>query len=300
MTVAKQDTKSEPALVETNEDATQQWTRVITPSRGLLSIPLKEIWAYRDLLFLLVYRDFVAMYKQTILGPLWFIIQPILTALVFTLVFGNIAKISTDGIPQIVFYLAGVTCWAYFAETLTKTSETFTTNATIFGKVYFPRLIVPLSIVISNLLKFAIQLAIFIAIAAWYWSSGAAVNPNAAMLMLPLIIATMGILGLGLGMIISSLTTKYRDLRFLLQFAVQLLMFATPVIYPLSAIPADYRWIISANPVTPLIETFRYGFLGAGNFDPFHFAYAVVVSIGVLAIAIVIFNQIEKNFMDTV
>lgn len=286
--------------VKPGKDDEQSWTRVIKPERGFFAIPVREIWAYRDLLMLLVYRDFVAMYKQTVLGPLWFVIQPVLTALVFTLVFGQIARIQTDGLPQIVFYLAGVTCWTYFADTLTKTSETFTMNANLFGKVYFPRIIVPLSIVVSNLLKLGVQLGIFIAIAGWYLWSGASIAPNAIALLLPVVVGTMGILGLGLGMIISSLTTKYRDLRFLLVFGVQLMMYATPVIYPLSAIPEEYRWIIAANPITPLVETFRYGFLGAGSFDPMHLAYGVTVAFSLLAVAMVIFNQIERNFMDTV
>lgn len=278
----------------------QLWTRIITPHRGALEVPLAELWAYRDLLLLLVYRDFVAMYKQTILGPLWFVIQPVLTALVFTLVFGNIARISTDGLPQLLFYLAGLTCWTYFADTLTKTSETFASNAALFGKVYFPRMIVPLSIVVSNLLKLGVQMAIFLAFVAWFWWTDAPVKPNAAALLLPVIVLTMGVLGLGLGMIVSSLTTKYRDLRFLLAFGVQLMMYATPVIYPLSVIPKDYRAIILANPVTPLVECFRYGFLGAGTFAPLDLAYSIAASVAVLALAIVIFNQIERSFMDTV
>jgi lipopolysaccharide transport system permease protein len=278
----------------------QSWTRVVSPTRSLLSVPVREIWAYRDLLILLVYRDFVSMYKQTILGPLWFVIQPVLTAAVFTLVFGNIAKISTDGMPQIIFYLAGVTVWSHFSETLTRTSETFTDNAVIFGKVYFPRLIVPMSIVISNLMKFTIRLGLFLLVAGWYWWSGDAVKPNAVALLLPVIVATMGVLGLGLGMIISSMTTKYRDLRFLIVFGVQLMMYATPIIYPLSTLPEKYRWIVAANPVTPLVEAFRYGFLGAGSFDPLHLAYGVACACGILVLAALIFNQIEKNFMDTV
>ena len=278
----------------------QQWTNVVTPQRALFSLPLSELWKYRDLLMLLVYRDFVAMYKQTILGPLWFIIQPLLTSLVFTFIFGNIARISTDGLPQIVFYFAGITCWTYFAETLTKTSETFRSNAHIFGKVYFPRMIVPLSIVVSNLMKFAIQFAIFLGIAGYFWWSGARVAPNATALLLPVIVAIMGFLGLGLGMIVSSMTTKYRDLRFLVAFGVQLLMYATPVIYPLSSLPGQYRWIIAANPMTPLVECFRYGFLGAGTFEPLLLMYSTLTSIFVLVLATVIFNQIEKNFMDTV
>ncbi|HFE39256.1 MAG TPA: ABC transporter permease, partial [Gammaproteobacteria bacterium] len=202
----------------------QQWTMEIKPVRRALDIPFAEIWSYRDLMFLLVRRDFVAMYKQTILGPLWFVIQPILTTIVFTLIFGKIANISTDGLPHMLFYLAGITCWAYFSESLTKTSETFTQNANIFGKVYFPRVIVPLSIIISNLIKLAIQFLLFLAFVVYYWNSGSSVQPNMAVLMLPILIILMGGIGLSLGMIISSLTTKYRDLKFLLTFAVQLLM----------------------------------------------------------------------------
>jgi lipopolysaccharide transport system permease protein len=293
--ISGEDSPSRPTSGET-----QRWTRIVTAKRSALSIPIGELWSYRDLLLLLVYRDFVAMYKQTILGPLWFVIQPVLTAIVFTVVFGNIAKIPTDGLPQLLFYLAGLTCWNYFSETLTKTSETFTTNAAVFGKVYFPRMIVPLSIVISNLLKFVVQLAIFLAFAGWFWWMGVPVRPNVSLLLLPLVILTMGILGLGLGMIISALTTKYRDLRFLLAFGVQLMMYATPIIYPLSAIPERYRVLVSLNPITPLIECFRYGFLGAGTFDLPHLLYALVASCIILAVAMIVFNQIENTFMDTV
>ncbi|MEO5364942.1 MAG: ABC transporter permease [Magnetococcus sp. WYHC-3] len=276
------------------------WDLVIRPQRGLLAIPLAEIWRYRDLLLLLVRRDFVALYKQTILGPLWFLIQPLLTTLMFSLVFGRIAGLSTDGLPRLLFYLAGVTAWGYFAETLTKTSETFVQNANVFGKVYFPRMIVPLSVVVSNLLKFAIQFLLFVGFLLWYLSQGAAVHPQPTLLLLPVLILLMGGLGLGLGMIISALTTKYRDLRFLLGFAVQLLMFATPVIYPLSTLTAEYRWLLLANPVTPIIETFRHGFLGRGDFHWVHLGYSAVFMVVTLALALVIFNQVEKNFMDTV
>jgi len=259
-----------------------------------------EIWSYRDLLLLLVRRDFVALYKQTILGPLWFLIQPVLTTLMFTFVFGRIANISTDGLPHMLFYLAGVTCWAYFAETLTKTSETFTTNANLFGKVYFPRVIVPLSIVISNLIKFAVQFLMFLGFVAVYWLRGAEITLTSAAMLLPFLILLMGGIGLGLGMIISAMTTKYRDLRFLLAFAVQLLMFATPVIYPVSTLPEKYRIFILANPITPIIETFRYGFLGRGSFEPANLLYSLGFMIVVLFLATIVFNQVEKNFMDTV
>lgn len=283
-----------------NAGGMQRWTRIIGPRRGLLAIPVAEIWEYRDLLLLLVRRDFVAMYKQTILGPLWFVIQPVLTTLVFTVVFGNIANISTDGLPHVVFYLAGVTCWTYFSETLTKTSETFSTNASIFGKVYFPRMIVPLSIVVSTVIKFGVQFSIFLVFMIWFWATGAAVQPNSAAFLLPLLILLMAMHGLGLGMVISSMTTKYRDLRFLLTFAIQLLMYATPVIYPASVLPEKYSIFINANPITPIVETFRYGFLGRGEFDLWHLGYSFAFATIVLVIASVVFNQVEKNFMDTV
>jgi lipopolysaccharide transport system permease protein len=289
-----------PAPHPTEPQIDGEWTRVITPHRSLLSVPLREIWAYRDLLGLLVRRDFVALYKQTILGPLWFVIQPLLTTVVFTLVFGNIAKISTDGAPHIAFYLAGITLWTYFADSLTKTAETFTTNANIFGKVYFPRAIVPLSIVVSNLIKFAIQFAIFLAAVGWYWASGAQVHPNAAVLLLPLLLLVMGMLGLGGGLLISALTTKYRDLRFLLTFAVQLLMYGTPIIYPASALPAKYALLINANPITPIAEAFRYGFLGSGSLNAGQLAYSAIAATAVLAVGLVVFNQVEQTFMDTV
>lgn len=278
----------------------QNWTMIIRPARGAMEIPLKEIWAYRDLLFLLVRRDFVSMYKQTILGPLWFVIQPVMITIVFTVVFGNIANISTDGLPQVVFYLAGVTCWGYFSDSLSKTSETFTQNSNIFGKVYFPRVIVPLSIIVSNLLKFFVQFILFSAFVLYFWLSGSGISPNSAVILLPVLIILMGGIGLGMGMIFSSLTTKYRDLRFLLTFGIQLLMYATPVIYPLSTLPEKYRIFILANPITPIIETFRYAFLGKGSFDIFHLLYSFVFMVIVLFIAMIIFNQVEKNFMDTV
>lgn len=276
------------------------WTRVIGPERPLLSIPVREIWQYRDLLLLLVRRDFVALYKQTILGPIWFILQPLMMTIVFTIVFGNIAQISTDGLPQMLFYLAGVTMWTYFQDSLMKTSETFTLNANIFGKVYFPRIIVPLSVVVSGLLKFAVQFCIFLCFVVYFTITMPGVSQNSAVLLLPILLILMGVLGLSLGMIISAMTTKYRDLRFLMTFGVQLLMYATPVIYPVSTIPEAYRPYILANPMTPIVETFRYAFTGAGTFDWAHLGYTGIVAAALLALAMVIFNQVEKNFMDTV
>jgi len=278
----------------------QSWTMVIRPERKLWEIPFKEIWDYRDLLVLLVRRDFVSMYKQTVLGPLWFVIQPVLTTLVFTLVFGKIANLSTDGLPQVLFYLAGVTCWTYFSESLTKTSETFIQNANVFGKVYFPRIIVPLAIIVSNLLKLAVQMLLFAGFLAYFWLNDADIAINSVALLFPLLVILMGGIGLGMGMIISAMTTKYRDLRFLLTFAVQLFMYATPIIYPVSTLPEKYKVFILANPITPIIETFRYGFLGKGNFDPSQLLYSFGVMVVILLFATIIFNQVEKNFMDTV
>ncbi len=281
-------------------DSDEGWSLEIGARDGLLSIPFAEIWRYRDLLLLLVYRDFVSLYKQTILGPLWFLIQPILTTIVFTVVFGQIAGISTDGVPQVLFYLSGITCWSYFSECLTKTSETFTMNANIFGKVYFPRVIIPLSIVVSNLLRFGVQFLLFLGFCLWFAARGTTLQINWVACLFPLLVLLMGVLSLGLGMIISSLTTKYRDLRFLLQFAVQLLMYATPVIYPVSALPQQYRSWILANPLTAIVETFRFGFLGAGEFEPLQLAYSAVVAISLLCVGVVVFNRVEKTFMDTV
>ena len=300
MATISESTNQNHSADSVHDPAENDWDLVIRPQSSLFAIPFREIWRYRDLLLLLVRRDFVALYKQTILGPLWFIIQPVLTTLVFTLVFGNIAGISTDGLPKILFYLSGVTCWGYFAETLTKTSETFTANANIFGKVYFPRVIIPLSVVVSNLLKFGVQLVLFLCFAGWFMFQGNKIGPTSAVLLFPLLVLLMAVHGLGLGMIISSLTTKYRDLRFLLTFAVQLLMYATPVIYPSSALPQKYAWLINANPMTPVIEAFRYAFLGTGQFSIPHLGYSAAFALIVLGIGTVIFNQVEKTFMDTV
>lgn len=251
------------------------------------------------MLYLFVKRDFVAFYKQTILGPLWFIIQPVLTTLMFTLIFGRIAGLSTDGLPQILFYLAGVTVWGYFSECLTKTSTTFTDNAQLFGKVYFPRVIAPLAIIVSNLLRFGVQFGMFVAFLLYYWLKGD-VQPTWAIILLPLLIGLMAAISLGLGLIFSALTTKYRDLRFLLQFGVQLFMYATPVIYPVSTIPASYRWLIELNPLTPIVEAFRYAFLGTGWLSLDGMTYSILFAVGILALGVIIFNRVETTFMDTV
>jgi lipopolysaccharide transport system permease protein len=276
----------------------QTWE--IAPKSSLLDLKLKETWDYRDLLVLLVKRDFISFYKQTILGPLWFFIQPIFTTIIFTFIFGNLAGISTDGLPQPLFYMAGITAWNYFAECLTKTSTVFKDNANIFGKVYFPRLIMPFSIVLSNLVKFGVQFILFVLMLFYYKSTGAAFSPNSYMLLFPLLILLMAALGLSLGMIISAMTTKYRDLAFLVTFGVQLLMYATTVIYPLSAAPEKYRFLIALNPMTGIIETFRYGFLGNGSFSWETLGYTSGVTLVLLLVGIVIFNKVEKNFVDTV
>lgn len=280
---------------------TEQWDTIIKPSSSLFEIDVRELWRYRDLIIMFTKRDIVANYKQTILGPIWFFIQPLLTTITFVVIFGNIAKISTDGLPQVLFYLAGITCWNYFSECLTRTANTFRENANIFGKVYFPRLVVPLSIVISNLIKFAIQLLLFLVIWLYFLLfTESQIHITEAILLLPLLVFLMAGLGLGFGIIFSSLTTKYKDLVFLLTFGVQLAMYATPVIYPLSTISDKYKPYIMANPVTAIVETFRYGFLGTGTFSWQMIVYSLMCTLVILMVGVVIFNKVEKTFMDTV
>lgn len=276
------------------------WDLVIRPKRGWLELHLGDLWRYRDLIGLFVVRDFVAYYKQTVLGPLWYIIQPLLTTAMFVVVFGQIAKLPTDGLPQPLFYLCGVTAWAYFADCLTKTSGTFITNASIFGKVYFPRLAVPLSLVISGLIRFAIQLGFFLAVLGYYIFSGGSVRPTGGLLLLPALILIMAGLGLGCGIIISALTTKYRDLQHLVAFGVQLAMYATPIVYPLSIVRGKFRVLVLLNPMTPVVETFRFAFLGSGTFAWQHLAYSGGITLFILAAGIILFNHVEKSFMDTV
>jgi lipopolysaccharide transport system permease protein len=277
----------------------QQWTEIIEPRSSLWKLNLKELFEYRDLLWLWVRRDFSATYKQTALGPLWFFIQPLLTTIMFVIVFGRFAKLSTDGLPQILFYLAGITIWNYFAECLTRTASVFKDNANIFGKVYFPRLIIPVSIVCSNLAKFAIQLLLFLVVFVYYWFQGK-VQPNFYIVLLPMLLAIMAGFALGAGMLISALTTRYRDLMFLLSFGVQLLMYATPVIYPLSALEGKYKVIASLNPIAPVVETFRFSFLGSGTFSWGGLLYSAVAMAIVLVLGTLVFNKVEKTFMDTV
>ena len=280
---------------------TDKWTEVISPKRSLLDVNLKEIWRYRDLITLFVRRDFVSQYKQTILGPIWLFIQPLFTTLTFFFVFNQIAKIPTDNIDPILFYLSGITLWNYFSDCFNKTSNTFVANAGIFGKVYFPRLATPISIVISNLIKLGIQVLLFLAIMVYQIvTKDIQVNVNMHILILPYLIILMAVMGLGLGIIFSALTTKYRDLSFLLTFGIQLLMYATPIIYPLSYTGGKLHTIISMNPLTPIMESFRYAFFSIGSFDWSGLAYTSIFSFGVLFLGIIIFNQVEKSFMDTV
>ena len=276
---------------------------IIKPSSSLLELNLKEIWKYKDLLFLFVRRDFVSVYKHTVLGPLWFIIQPIFTTLIFTVVFGQLASIPTDGLPQVLFYMCGITCWNYFAECVTKTSNTFVTNSVIFGKVYFPRLILPISIIITNLLKFGIQFFLFLGILFYYLYSGSNIEPNLYILTLPLLLFIMAVLGLGFGIFVSSLTTKYRDFQFLISFGIQLFMYATPIVYPLSLAKeklGTYSWIATANPMTSIIETMKFAFLGEGLFSWYNLAYSLTFSLVLLFLGVIVFNRVEKTFMDTV
>jgi len=283
-----------------HEIADKEWDLVIEGSFSLFDLKFKDIWRYRDLLIMFVKRDFVSFYKQTILGPLWFFIQPLFTTIIYTFVFGSLAAISTDGLPQPLFYLAGITAWNYFADCLTKTSTVFKDNSNIFGKVYFPRLILPLSIVASNLVRFVVQMLLFLGMLGYYYLKGAAFTPTWALLMFPVLVLMMALLGLGLGLIVTAMTTKYRDLAFLVTFGVQLLMYTTTVIYPLSAAPVKYRHIIELNPMTGIIEAFRYSFLGKGVFTPFSLGYSAIFTIVVLFLGIIIFNKTEKTFVDTV
>lgn len=284
-----------------NKENIALWTEVIEPKRSLLDVNFKEIWHYRDLILLFVRRDFVSQYKQTILGPIWIFIQPLFTTVTFLFVFNKIAKISTDGINPTLFYLSGITMWNYFADCLTKTSNTFLANAGIFGKVYFPRLVTPISIVISSLIKLGIQFALFIAAYVFFYlANEQPISINSTLLLLPFYVLTLAILGFGLGVLLSSLTTKYRDLSYLLTFGVQLLMYATPVIYPLSSTSGKLHSLLLLNPMTSVIENFKYSVFSHGEFWIEGFMYSLTFSIVTAIIGIVVFNQVEKTFMDTV
>ncbi|PRY15778.1 lipopolysaccharide transport system permease protein [Pontibacter ummariensis] len=282
-------------------EAEEKWDLVIEPKSGLFDLRLKEVWNYRDLLVLFVKRDFKAQYKQTILGPLWHFIQPIFTTVVFLVVFSNIANIPTDGIPPILFYLSGITIWNYFASCLNGTSNTFVANAGIFGKVYFPRMILPLATVLSNLVKFSIQFLLLLSLLIYFSIQGVSINIGWSLLVLPLLLVVLAGLGLGLGIIISSLTTKYRDFSVLIGFGVQLLMYATPVVYPLSfLVEKSYRWFIVWNPLTPLVEAFRYALFGQGTVSASSILYSFGFMLVILLVGLIIFHKVERSFMDTV
>jgi lipopolysaccharide transport system permease protein len=287
----------------TNQES-QNWDLVIKGQTSLFDINFADLWRYRDLLLLFVKRDFVSFYKQTVLGPLWFFIQPIFTTLVFVFVFGNLAGISTDGLPQYLFYLTGITSWNYFSDCLTKTSTVFRDNANLFGKVYFPRLIMPLSIVVSNLVRFGVQLLLLILMMIYftfYPVKGTSFQTGYAILLFPFLVVLMALLGLGIGLIITAMTTKYRDLTFLVTFGVQLLMYATPIIYPLSYVrEKGYGAIVDLNPMSGIIEATRYVFLGKGEFTSYSIGYSVVMTVIILFLGILVYNKTEKNFVDTI
>lgn len=281
------------------ENKNTEWTNVISSEHSLFKLNLKEVWDYRDLVYMFVKRDFVSSFKQTILGPLWFFINPIFTTVVYLIVFGNIANLSTDGAPKILFYLAGVTLWNYFSSSLGGTSNVFVGNAGIFGKVYFPRLVMPITIVISNLMRFGVQFLLFLVVFFYYWYKGE-VTPNWWVLFTPIFILMMSLFALGVGMIFSSLTTKYRDLSMLLTFGISLYMYATPVIYPTSMLSAKIQPYAKYNPLTGIFEGFKYAWMGVGEFHPIMLVYSSVIILILLAIGTVIFNKVEKGFMDTV
>ncbi len=278
----------------------EDWDRVITPGRKLIELNIGEILSSKDLISMLVRRDIVTVYKQTILGPIWYVVQPVLTSLIFIVVFGNIAGISTDGLPKILFYFSGIVIWNYFSESLKTTSKTFKENEEIFGKVYFPRIIVPISKIISGLIKFGIQFVLFLVIYLYFWWNGFQSTVDTTILLFPVLLLVMAILGLGLGLILSSLTAKYRDLTFLIDFGVQLLMYATPIIYPISSVGDSYSGIIQLNPITPIVEAFRYILLGQGNLDIMYLLYSIIFALFTLTIGAIIFSRSEKTFIDTI
>lgn len=290
-------------LESVSSDNNKSWDIVIKPQSSLFDLKLKDVWHYRDLFWLLVRRDFVSFYKQTVLGPLWFFIQPIFTTVTYTFIFGRLANINTDGISKPLFFMAGIIWWNYFAECLNKTSTVFKDNANIFGKVYFPRLIMPLSIVFSSLIRFGVQIFMFFIMMAYYGVKHEPFSMNMYAFLFPLLILLMALLGLGLGMIVSALTTTYRDLIFLITFGVQLLMYATTVVYPLTEVASKYPKfysVIASNPMTPILETFRYGFLGAGSFSWHSLGVCALTTTVITILGIIIFNKVERTFVDTV
>jgi len=285
--------------MNTETDSQNHWDSVIRSQTSLFDLRLSELWDYRDLLVLFVRRDFVTVYKQTILGPLWFFIQPLLTTITFTIIFGNIAQLSTDGAPKVVFYMAGITLWNYFSTCLTSVSGVFNANAGIFGKVYFPRLIMPLTIVISNLMKFGVQFLLFISFVIYFATQGQ-IQPNIWIALTPFIIVLMALISMGIGLILSAMTTKYKDLNQLISFGVQLFMYATPVIYPSSSVPAGYEWVIQWNPLVGLFDYMRFAYLGIGQFSATALIYPTVFALTILTLGVLVFNKVQKTFMDTV
>ncbi|AZA53054.1 ABC transporter permease [Chryseobacterium sp. G0201] len=277
----------------------QKWTETIEANHTLFDLKLKEVWRYKDLIYMFVKRDFISSFKQTILGPIWFFINPIFTTITYLIVFGKLANLPTDGAPPLLFYLAGVTLWNYFSGALIGTSNTFSGNAAIFGKVYFPRLVTPISIVISNLMRLGVQFLLFILVWAYYFSKGE-IQPNIWILATPFLVVLMAIFALGVGMIFSSLTTKYKDLVMLLGFGISLYMYATPVIYPVSSLPGYFKKLAYYNPLTGIFECFKYGWLGVGDFSPVMLGISTIIIFALLAIGVVVFNKVEKTFMDTV
>lgn len=278
----------------------EKWDLIIEPQRGLLDFRLRELYQYRDLLGLLIRRDFVALYKQTIMGPLWFMIQPIMMTLVYMFVFGNIAQLGTDGIPQPLFYFSGTILWTYFSHCLTKCANTFNSNAQLFGKIYFPRLAVPISYAVTETITVLIQFALLLVFYFYYMSVGHSFNPNAWLLLVPVLIVQLGALAIGIGIIISSLTTKYRDLKQLLAFGMQLWMYATPIIYPMSRVPEQWMWVYQINPVAPVIEMFRFAFLGSGNFPLFNWGVSLVLTLLIFLLGVIVFNRNERTFIDVI
>jgi len=287
-------------ILTSNQKLLMEYTTIIKPKNKLYEIDFKEIWQYRDLLVMFVKREIITQYKQTILGPAWFFIQPILNTVIFMVIFGGIAKIPTDGLPQALFYLLGIVSWNYFSDCLNKTSNTFNVNQAIFGKVYFPRLIVPLATVISNLVRMGIQFVLFVVVYMYFYFSGVSIAPNIYILLIPVLILMLAGLSLGFGIIISSMTTKYRDLTILFTFVVQLWQYATPIIYPLSMIPEKYRWFVLANPVTAIVETFKFATMGVGSFSWLQLGYSFGFMILILGIGVLVFNKVQRSFMDTV
>lgn len=280
---------------------TSSYEHIINPRKKLLDLDLKGLWQYRDLYVMYIKRDIVTYYKQTIFGPLWYVIQPILTTVMYMFVFGGLAKIPTDGIPQPLFYMAGITLWNYFSQTFTACSNVFANNASVFGKVYFPRLVVPLASCSSNLIRLVIQFVLFMAIYIYYVvAEGLSFSMTVAFLLCPLVVIITGLMAMAAGLFFSSWTVKYRDLQYVVQFGVQLVMYATPVIYPLSFAPESYRWLMNLNPLTPLFEMFKYGCLGVGTFSMGSIVYSLGFTLVMLFVAVLVFNRTEQNFMDTV